>query len=190
VGTNGKERRPTTKICALPNKPKHGEGLPTCEGIPPPYPLGRSSEATFPSTRQRSGNGTSSCIASGSTVDLSLHESDCHLPTRPPHPRKSPPLCYFSLTARDLLIHYAWSYYCFVEYTVEGLTDAVSRPSLSAVIRFSDPKTQHSAIRSSSSVSPGHPQLLSSLVPQRNVETLDEMPTCLAVTASPPLRLM
>jgi hypothetical protein len=127
---NGKERRPKTKICALPNKPKHGEGLPTWERIPPPYPLGRSSEATFTSTRQRSGNGTSSCIASGSTLDLSLHESDCHLPTRPPHPRKSPPLCYFSLTARDLLIHYAWSYYCFVEYTLEGLTAAVSRPSL------------------------------------------------------------
>jgi hypothetical protein len=28
---NGKERRPTTKICALPNKPKHGEGSPNCE---------------------------------------------------------------------------------------------------------------------------------------------------------------
>jgi hypothetical protein len=112
--------------------------------IPPPYPLGRSSEATFTSTRQRSGNGTSSCIASGSTVDLSLHESDCHLPTRPPHPRKSPPLCYFSLTARDLLIHYAWRYHCFVEYTLEGLTAAVSRPSLNVVIRFSDPKSAFS----------------------------------------------
>jgi hypothetical protein len=46
-----------------------------------------------------------------------------------PTPRKSPPLCYFSLTARDLLIHYAWSYHCF-ECTLEGLTAAVSRPSL------------------------------------------------------------
>jgi hypothetical protein len=141
---NGKERRPTTTICALPNKPKHGEGLPTWERIPPPYPLGRSSEATFTSTRQRSGNGTSSCIASGSTLDLSLHESDRHLPTRPPHPRKSPPLCYFSPTARDLLIHYAWRYHCFVEYTLEGLTAAVSRPSLHVVIRFSDPKSAFS----------------------------------------------
>jgi hypothetical protein len=78
------------------------------------------------------------------TVDLSLHESDCHLPTRPPHPGKSPPLCYFSLTARDLLIHYAWRYHCFVEYTLEGLTATVSRPSLHVVIRFSDPKSAFS----------------------------------------------
>jgi hypothetical protein len=113
--------------------------------IPPPYPLGRSSEATFPSTRQRSGNGTSSCIASGSTVDLSLHESDCHLPTRPPHPRKSPPLCYFSPTARDLPIQYAWRYHCFVEYTLEGLTAAVSRPSLHVVIH--SPTTKRRDLR-------------------------------------------